>query len=90
MQRRLPHRGQVVGIIHGCAVRRAAASEHRADDAGNHVAGLLDDRPQSPSRMSLRAMSSALCSVAIEIGRAGDEDRLEARQTASPRPCGRR
>ena len=43
----LPQRGHVVGISHGCAVRRPPA-QHRTDDARNHVAGLLD-RP--PSRL---------------------------------------
>ena len=62
--RSLPHAGHVVGITHGCESGRPLA-QHRTDDARNDVAGLLDD-DLSPSRMSLRAMSSALCSVAIE------------------------
>ena len=61
----LPHARQVVGITHGCE------SAGRRLRIGATTRGMTSPAfsmtTVSPSRMSLRAMSSALCSVAIEI-----------------------
>ena len=61
------------------AVRRRPPAQDRSDDPRDDVAGFLEIT-QSPSRMSLRAMSSALCSVAIEMVDPAMNDRLEHRE----------
>ena len=61
----LPHRGQSVGMVHG------RASAGRRLSTGPTTRGITSPAfstiTQSPSRMSLRAMSSSLCRVAIEM-----------------------
>ncbi len=60
----LPQRGQMVGMTHGFE------SAGRLPRIGPMTRGMtspaFSTMTQSPSRMSLRAMSSALCSVAID------------------------
>ncbi len=64
VQRRCRSAGTSAGITHGCA------SGGRRLSTGPTTRGMtspaFSTSTQSPSRMSLRAMSSALCSVAIE------------------------
>ena len=61
----LPHAAHAVGIIHGTRVGRTQAEDGATTRGMTSPAFSMTT--VSPSRKSLRAMSSALCSVAIEI-----------------------